>query len=277
MTGFSREWLRLREPADIAARNSDVASAVSARFALRETVFAVDLGCGTGSNVRATSSLLPNHQTWRLVDSDDALLRAAREELTTWADSAETVGPHLHLKKGHATLWIEFACLDIATELDAALEGAPALITASALFDLTSEDFIRRLARRAAELHAVFYTVLTYNGVQRWSPHRPADNQLTSAFHNHQMRDKGFGPASGPMAPSHIADQFRLNGFVVMEGESPWNLGRNDRMLIEELVRGHAMAAGETGLVDIKTLEAWVKVQRNGAMIGHTDTYAAPA
>ena len=61
------------------------------------------------------------------------------------------------------------------------------------------------------------------------------------------MRDKGFGPAAGPMAPSHLADQFRLNGYSVLEGESPWDLGRNDRMLIEELVRGHAMAAGETG------------------------------
>lgn len=277
MTGFSRDWLRLREPADIAARNHNIASAVSARFALRETVFAVDLGCGTGANLRATCSLLPNNQTWRLVDSDEALLRAARDELSAWADSAETAGPHLHLKKGYATIWVEFACLDLATELDAALAGLPALVTASALFDLTSEAFIRRVARRCADLNAAFYTVLTYNGIQRWSPHRPADNQLTSAFHNHQMRDKGFGPAAGPMAPSHLADQFRLNGYSVLEGESPWNLGRNDRMLIDELVRGHAMAAGETGLVDTKTLETWVKVQRNGAYIGHTDTFATPS
>ena len=99
------------------------------------------LGCGTGANLRATCSLLPNHQTWRLVDSDEALLRAARDELAAWADSAETVGPHLHLKKGHATIWVEFACLDLATELDAALAGVPALVTASALFDLD----VRRL------------------------------------------------------------------------------------------------------------------------------------
>jgi hypothetical protein len=78
------------------------------------------------------------------------------------------------------------------------------------------------------------------------------------------------------MAASHLVDQFQLNGFTLLEGESPWVLGRNDRMLIEELVRGHAMAAGDTGLVDAKTLEAWVKVQKTGAQIGHTDIFAMP-
>jgi hypothetical protein len=68
-----------------------------------------------------------------------------------------------------------------------------------------------------------------------------------------------------------------LNGYTVLEGESPWVLGRNDRMLLEELQRGYAMAAAETGLVDAKTIEAWIKVQRNAAEVGHTDTFAAPA
>ncbi len=125
-------------PPIIAARNHNIASAVSARFALRETVISVvDLGCGTGANLRATCSLLPNNQTWRLVDSDEALLRAARDELSAWADSAETAGPHLHLKKGYATIWVEFA---VSRSGDRywmqRLTGLPALVTASALFDL---------------------------------------------------------------------------------------------------------------------------------------------
>lgn len=276
MSAFSSEWLRLREPADAAARNTDIAHAVQARFALRETVFVIDLGCGAGANLRATAPLLPNHQTWRLVDSDLSLLNSARDALIAWADRSDSAGPHLNLTKGHANLWVEFAHLDLATELDAALAGAPSLVTASALFDLTSEDFIRRIARRCAELNAAFYTVLTFDGRQRWSPHRPADNQIASAFLGHQLRDKGFGPAAGPTAPALLADQFRLNGFSVLEGDSPWLLGRTDRMLIDELVRGYAMAAGENGRVDAKTLEAWVKVSRNGAEIGHTDMFAVP-
>ncbi|NOT71800.1 MAG: class I SAM-dependent methyltransferase [Hyphomicrobium sp.] len=273
---FSREWLQLREGADNAARNYDIANAVSARFALRDQVSVVDLGCGTGANLRATASLLPNTQSWLLVDSDASLLDAARDMLSRWADSADASKDGLVLTKGHTTINVEFANINLASDLDRALAGRPGLITASALFDLVSEDFIRKLARACAAINAAFYAVLTYNGVQRWSPHRPADNQIASAFHRHQMGDKGFGPAAGPMAATHLADQFRLNGFSVLEGESPWVLGRNDRMLIEELVRGHAMAAGETGLVDAKSIETWIKVQRNGAQIGHTDMFAVP-
>lgn len=275
-TGFSREWLHLRESADKAARNGDIANAVSARFALREDISVVDLGCGTGANLRATAPILPNRQSWLLVDSDAALLNASREELSRWSDGATQAGDDLVLTKGHAHITVSFAEINLARDLDRALAGKPALVTASALFDLVSEDFIRTLARKCAAINAAFYAVLTYNGVQRWSPHRPADNQIASAFHRHQMGDKGFGPACGPMAATHLADQLRLNGFSVLEGESPWVLGRNDRMLIEELVCGHAMAAGETGLVDAKTIETWIKVQRNGAQIGHIDTFAVP-
>ena len=277
MTGFSREWLGLREPADIAARNANVANTVSARFALRDKISVVDLGCGTGANLRATAPLLPDEQQWTLVDSDPLLIDAARTTLAAWADHYEREGESLRLKKGHATIAVDFRCLHLATDLETALADSPALVTASAFFDLVSEPFIRKLARHCAEMRSAFYTVLTYNGIQRWNPHRPADNQIAGAFHQHQLRDKGFGPAAGPMAASHLSDQFRLNGYLVTEGESPWVLGRNDRMLIEELMRGHAMAAADTGLIDAKTLETWVKVQRSGAEIGHTDTFAAPA
>ncbi|MEQ1653503.1 MAG: class I SAM-dependent methyltransferase, partial [Hyphomicrobium sp.] len=267
MTGFSREWLDLRESADRSARNRGIASAVSARFALRDSISVVDLGCGTGANLRATASLLPNRQSWLLVDSDPALLSAAHDALSRWADKAEATGDGIHLVKGHADITVTFAAIDLGKHLDQVLQGAPALVTASALFDLTSEDFIRKMARSCAEIKAAFYTVLTYNGVQRWTPHRPADNQIAGAFHRHQLTDKGFGPAAGPMAAEMLADQFRLNGYMVLEGDSPWDLGRNDRMLIEELMRGQAMAAGETGMLDAKTIETWIKVQRTGAHI----------
>jgi SAM-dependent methyltransferase len=277
MTGFAPEWLRLREPADTSARNAGIAKAVAARFALRERVTVVDLGCGTGANLRATAPLLPNEQSWTLIDKDRDLLSAARQDLCTWADQSEQDGALLRLKKDHATMTVAFETIDLALDLERAFENPPALVTASAFFDLASEAFIRRLAKLCAGNQAAFYSVLTYNGVQRWTPHRPADNQIASAFHRHQLRDKGLGPAAGPLAPAHLADQFRMHGYLVQEGDSPWLLGRNDRMLIDELVRGYAMAAGEAGLVDAKTLETWVKVQRSSADIGHTDTFAVPA
>lgn len=276
MTLISREWLSLRESTDLSARSRSVAEALASRFALRDHLDVVDLGCGTGANLRATAPLLPNRQTWLLVDNNPSLLSAARAELRQWADTSSEEGGALLLRKGEAQLRVSFADMDLSQDLDRALAGRPGLVTASAFFEFVSEDFIRRLARACSEITAALYSALNPNGAQRWTPHRPADNRIAAAFHKHQLSDWGFGLATGPMAPALLADYFRISGYGIVEGESPWRLGANDRMLIGELVRGYAFAAAETGEVDTSTIEGWVKVSRTGAEIGHTDIFAAP-
>src|SRR6185312_2779955 len=86
---FSSEWLDLREPADARARSAEVANAISARFALRDELHVLDLASGTGANLRATSSLLPKRQVWKLVDNDADALDTAKKRLTRWADASE--------------------------------------------------------------------------------------------------------------------------------------------------------------------------------------------
>lgn len=275
--GFSASWLQLREGADARARNRDLASALSAWFTMRTELSVVDLGSGTGSNLRATAQLLPPKQTWRLIDADNALHGEARKMLRQWADKCEDLADGgLALEKGAARIAVAFELLDLAKNPPAIFATKPDLVTASAVFDLVSEEYIKVFVRALAASGAAFYTVLTYNGLQRWAPHRPSDNQIAGAFNRHQMSDKGFGPAAGPQAPSLLADYLRLAGYSVQEGDSPWRLGPTDRMLIEELQRGHAMAILEIGALDVKTVETWVKTIRSAAEIGHTDTLAFP-
>lgn len=278
MTGFDPAWLALREPADHRARNTALAEALSARFALRERISVVDLGCGTGSNLRALAGLLPEQQSWTLVDYDPRLLDAAREGLSQWAATAvRNADGSLDIIHDGRRLHIAFRHADLDTDLQSALGPAADLVTAAAFFDLTSPAFIRRLAAAVAERRAVFYTVLTYNGIQLWAPRSPADSQMAGAFNRHQMSDKGFGPAAGPTAPAHLADQFRLAGFSVEEGDSPWRLRAPvDAALIAELARGYASAVAETGAVDALTLDRWTATPHTGAETGHTDTLAIP-
>lgn len=275
--GFSAAWLQLREGADARARNRDLASALSAWFALRSGLSIVDLGSGTGSNLRAMAQLLPPQQSWRLIDADSALHGEARRMLRRWADNSEDLPDgRLLLEKGTARITVAFEQRDLAKDPEGIFTPAADLVTASALFDLVSEGYIKAFVRALASSGAAFYTVLTYNGLQKWAPHRPADNQMAAAFNRHQMSDKGFGTAAGPTAASLLADYLRLAGYSVQEGDSPWTLGPSDRMLIEELQRGHAMAVLETGTVDAKTVETWVKTIRSAAEIGHTDILALP-
>src|SRR5271166_5054853 len=109
---FSLQWLTLREPYDRAARNPAVLDAVRTAFAGRPAVRVADLGCGTGSTMRAVAPLLPARQTWRLVDNDIALLEAA----------AETTPPTHEVTTVH---------IDLADDLGRAIADDSDLVTTS--------------------------------------------------------------------------------------------------------------------------------------------------
>ncbi len=274
MSGFSPDWLALREPVDHRSRDRALAGRLAAHFQDRPEVAVVDLGCGTGSNIRATSLLLPERQSWTLVDYDTRLLDVARTRLAAWADDARAEGDALVLAVGRRRLHVRFLALDLQTDLDRALAGKPALVTASALFDLCSVAFIDRFAGAVSSTGAAFYTVLTYNGIQTWTPTHPVDVAMAAAFHTHQRIDKGFGAAAGPDAPTAMARAFTAAGMRVAEGDSPWVLGARDQNLIDDLASGFADAVAETNSVPSSDLASWRALRRSGAVVGHTDTLA---
>ena len=276
MTGFSPEWLDRREPADHRSRNRKLERALARHFDGWQPVTVVDLGCGTGSNLRATAPLLGPEQHWTLVDLDQALLDAAAARLAAWADGSDRKDDRLVLFKGAKRIAVEFRRADIAHDHDAALGPGANLVTASALFDLASAEFIARFAGAVAARKSAFYTVLTYDGDQRWTPEHEADAALVDAFHIHQMRDKGFGPAAGPDAPDVLSEAFSGVGYAVSEGDSAWRLGTGDEALVAELATGFAEAVEETGAVDPATLAQWRAIPRTAATVGHADTLALP-
>src|SRR5687768_8264863 len=143
---FSAQWLALREPHDLAARNRDVLEAVTQAFASRSSIGIVDLACGTGSTLRAVSPHLGARQDWRLVDNDLGLLTQA---------GAKPVRPGIT---------VATAAVDLARDLELALDGALDLVTTSALLDLVSADWLERLAFEAAARHLPIYAALSYDG-----------------------------------------------------------------------------------------------------------------
>jgi SAM-dependent methyltransferase len=276
MSDFSAPWLDLREPVDHRSRNRKLERALAKHFDGWRPITVVDLGCGTGSNLRATAPLLGPEQHWTLVDRDQRLLDAAAERLAAWADGADRQDGRLALFKGARRINVAFRCADLAADLEAALGSSANLVTASAMFDLASAAFIARLAAAVAARRSAFYTVLTYDGDQRWTPEHERDAPLLDAFHAHQRRDKGLGPAAGPEAPDALSEAFAAQGYQVQEGDSAWRLGLADEALIAELAAGFAQAARETGLVEAATLAAWSALSRTGAIVGHADTLALP-
>lgn len=280
MNGFSEEWLRLREPADAAARSHEIAASLVAHLADRTELKFVDLGCGTGANLRHTALLFPSgaQQRWRLLDHDPRLLRYARELLMAWADAAVETPSTLKLRKHGREIEVTFDVKDLSAGVESLLESG-GIVTASAFFDLVSEDWIVRFAKAAAASGAAVYAPLIYNGLQIWSPPHPADWPMLAAFNVHQRRDKGFGRAAGPNAAVSLHVALCDRGYSVTRGDSSWRLGPQDASLIAMLAESTAAAVSELGLFDERAILTWKESRHRAAscLIGHTDLVALPA
>jgi SAM-dependent methyltransferase len=280
MSGFDPNWLALREGADHKARDKALLLKVAQKVGRRDGVSIVDLGCGTGSNLRAIApALAQDWQSWTLVDHDPKLLEAAQETLEEWADDSEAFGEELILMKGEKRITVDLRHVDLATDFERVLDWRPDMITAAALFDLISEEWMIAFAIGLARREIAFYTALTYDGREEWTPPHPLDARVKAAFDAHQGRDKGFGPAAGPGATSALKRAFSAAGYVVETGDSPWRLGAGDGALIGELASGIAAAAAETGDVSEAQAQEWLAAHGAGAscLIGHLDLFARPA
>lgn len=257
MSGFDPSWLALREPADHAARAPELLRAAVAAAGAEPLV--VDLGCGTGSNLRALAPRLPAPQRWRLVDNDPALLAEAASRAPA---GAETVAADLRL-------------------VDDLPLGGATLVTASALFDLVSSDWFDHFAARLAEARLPLYAVLTYDGDTRWAPPHPLDPVMHRALNEHQRTDKGFGPALGPAAADHMRHRLDSLGYDVSVADSPWALGPGMADLATAVNAGYARSAVALGMATPMESEEWLTFRREAAhagsmLVGHRDLLAVP-
>ena len=245
----------------------------------RSQAHIVDLGCGSGSNLRALAPHLPKIQEWTLVDYDPKLLAAAREALSKWADHHESEPDGaLRLERDGKTIFVTFREADLARDLDSVLDNRIDLVTAAAFFDLVAASWIKTFCDALIARQLPLYTVLTYDGVEIWRPEHPADAAMLAAFHAHQATDKGFGPAAGPQATQALTQAFDAAGWDFQTGQSAWLLDAKDSALIAMLAEGSAGAVSETGRVPAAEVASWLAARRKAThcCIGHEDFFSAP-
>jgi hypothetical protein len=265
MSGFSSSWLTLREPYDRRARSRTVLDAVAAWAAQRPSVAVVDLACGLGATLRAITDRLPPRQDWRLVDNDLSLLARAGG-LARPPELTVTAVP-----------------VDLARDLEAALDGPVELVTTSALLDLVSHDWLDRLVTETAARRLPVYAALSYDGLATLDPADPLDTAVIDAVNQHQRGDKGFGPALGPAAAAAAPGRFEAVGYTVTQGASDWVFGPKDAEIQTEVLTGWAVAAREIGDATIGDIVNWlarrrdhIAAGRSSMRVGHVDFFARP-
>ncbi len=285
---FDGDWLELREPFDAAARNFALAERLAALLPARPRL--MDLGAGTGSLFRWLAPLINRAQAWTLVDADSSLIERAFD---TIADRADAIGlavtmPNKKVMLVHAPggAWrIEALIADLReAPANLPLVNADAVVN-TALCDLVSEAWVRRMAAGIAARKIPFYAALNVTGREVFSPPHPADAIVARGFARDQARDKGFaGRALGKAAPAAIAAAFAGHGYSVETAPSDWRIPRQASLMASELAQGHAMAAWRVEKRGRARIEAWDEARqaeaedgRLSARIGHRDVLAIPA
>ena len=224
------DWLALREPADGAARSSELVEVVLSSLPSSSGRTVVhDLGCGTGSMARWLAGQLPGAQHWVMYDLDVTLLDLA---------AAQPPGPALD----RAPVTSEVRSRDI-TRLDG-VEGAD-LITASALLDMLTAEEVHRLVGTCVAGRCPVLITLSVVGRVDLMPADPFDQRVAEAFNAHQRRLSGARRLLGPDAVSVAARRFSEQGLDVLIRESPWRLGPEQAALASEWFVGWLAAARE--------------------------------
>jgi hypothetical protein len=265
MSGFSHDWLSMRESYDIRARNPAVLALVAAQFAQLPSMTIVDLACGTGATRRAIAEQLPKPQHWHLVDNDLGLLARAGSLPSPTGCTTRTMP------------------VDLVRDLEIALDGATDLVTCSALLDLVSEEWLDRLMTECAARRLPLYAAISYDGRISLEPADRIDADIIAAVNEHQGRDKGFGQALGPRATDALAKRCGALGYQLNDGRSDWMLGPEDQSMQRAVLTQWAQAAQEMDAMSTVNIASWLmrrtehlEAGRSRLSVGHTDLFARP-
>ncbi|MFT5176517.1 MAG: hypothetical protein ACI8W7_004713 [Gammaproteobacteria bacterium] len=293
MSGFSAEWLAMREGADAKARSDRPVHALNDWLRDSPTASIIDLGCGSGSNLRWLASRVAAHQHWQLIDNDQHLLSQASDSLRDWASARSALANNaerdsqsaaqvddaaaLRLSEG---LSVRLTRCDLSTQLPS-LHGTD-LLCASALLDLVSRDWLSMLIAECERQQVAAYFALNYDGRMRFTPGHADDAMIRDALNRDQCADKGFGPALGPDCVAALHSQCQAHHYRLVQWRSDWRLGADEQPLHAQLVSDFAQIA-ERNLPhhQHQRVRAWQRWRRErcGAStlsVGHVDALALP-
>jgi glycosyltransferase involved in cell wall biosynthesis len=277
-TTFDSDWLALREPADHQARNRSLMTEVRAwaaqEYGAPNTVsglhapplLVADLGTGTGSNARYLVPALAVPQRWALIDQDEQLLSQVAERMDQLDVPLETR-----------------VCQLTAQGLGSQIPEDTRLVTASALIDLMSAEWLKALAKAAAARNAGVFIVLSYDGLFELSPSEPDDQWILATVNAHQHREKGAGAAMGPDATGYLQTELKALGYQVSVAPSPWQLTPEHSALQIALLKGWQQAVSEQSPTEQTRETRWfdkrlaqARERQLSIQVDHQDLFAWP-
>lgn len=272
---FEHNWLSLREPVDACSRSLRLAGAAGdwlARYA-PHPVSILDLGAGSGANMRYLAPCWPMPQRWTLLDHD-----------------AELLSRHAMNKAPDTSIEITTRTSDLTDAFNRLPERG--LVTAAALFDLVTAEWADALGRACRTANCAVLFALSVDGriciTDNATPSPDStiasrDEDVLARVFAHQKGDKGMGCALGAEAPAKLRESLATAGYHVFSAVTPWRIDSNNALLGNALIDGWATAATAQAPTTHAENEAWAERRRADLSagrctleIGHQDLLGLP-
>lgn len=287
---FTADWLDLRAPFDALARGAAGPRRLTQRFGVATgrsdgPVRLLDLGGGTGANLRSVAAALARDQVWTVVDNDPDLLARVAPLCADWAQAKGWSAPrdarptvlidetrHITVQTRQCDLAADVGTIDLAS-----FDG----LTASALLDLVSADWLAALLAAWTSTGRPLLFALSVDGRLCWTPRHRHDATVAELFFRDLERDKGFGPALGKAAAATAASMLNDAGYRVTTARSGWCVDPRHRRMHRALLGFVVDAAHRAAPAAGALIDGWAAARRAdsaagtlGLRVGHVDLLA---
>lgn len=238
--GFDPQWLEARFVHDHGALNRELLGCLVGLPRQSEAWRVLDLGSGTGANVRHGADLLQGTQHWTLVDEDAALLAEAPLRLAAWAGErgwkTSRSSARLEIRRPGGLIVVDVVPGDIVDVLGDIEHGSLDLVTANAVFDLLPPERIEACVDALASLGLPLWATLNYENMT-FSREMVQDRTVVEAFHEHMTRPQAHGRNAGPRAIEVMREVLRRRGYVVHVGPSDWNVANTEDVMWTKILK----------------------------------------
>lgn len=217
---LSTQWLNLRESYDTGARNASLLQAAITQLADTAVPVISDLGSGTGNNILFLLNKLPCSAKFRAIEQHNHLSEEFHRRLQQHYDITVRYPGCVSVHSRGLSFEVEFINQNLLSWLDQ--HTSSNLYTASALFDLLTQNEIEQVIDHVARSATPLYSTLNYSGIE-FIPGAVNDHHFVSLFESNMCRPLARGRPLGRTAFEAIATQVQLHSNLTITSErSDW-------------------------------------------------------
>ena len=284
------QWLAHRFACDAEARHDEIEHKFLDFFRQHQTSLKiVDIGSGTGANVRYYFDKIPHAQEWTLIEQSTYLLEECRHSLSAFAQehnySWQAQGDAFLLtdtEEKTATIKLVPGRLEHIEQLTDLPHTD--VVTANAVFDLLSFEQFDALVSTLARHDVCLLATLNYYETS-FLPFSDQDHRFTHWYHMHMKRPQPMGIAMGPDCSAEMLDLLAQHHMMIEQEGSQWHLKKCDLTMHRYILHFMKQAISELSLSqeEQRDFNAWLDRKKElcrqrelEIIIDHSDIFACP-